>query len=97
MKPKSPVNPQKLSPGQKLIERADFDRAWRSTERIVIHAEVRLLSRRDVRYNPCDFDKIPFPVLGVVLQFREGSGEHVHQAEQGKGYTKDRRRIKPQT
>lgn len=95
MKPKTPVNPQKLSPGQKLIERSDFDRAWRGADRIVIHANVRLLDRREVKYNPCDFGRIPFPVLDVVLQFSQCSGEYVYQAKRGEGYTKDRRRVHP--
>lgn len=93
MKPKKPVNPQKLSPGQKLVERADFDRAWRGASRVAAHAEVTLLSRRKVKYNPCDFGRIPFPVLDVVLQFQEGSGEFVYVGN-GESYTKDRRRVK---
>ncbi len=97
MKPKQPVNPQKLSPGQKLVERADFDRAWRCAKQPVIHADVTLLSRRKVKYKPCDFDKIPFPVLDAVLQFSQGSGEYVYQAERGEGYTKDRRRVRAKT
>ena len=93
MKPKKPVNPQKLSPGQKLVERADFDRALRSASRVAVHAEVTLLNRRKVKYSPRDFGRIPFPVLDAVLQFEQGSGEFVYVGN-GEGYTKDRTKIR---
>lgn len=97
MKPKKPVNPQKLSPGQKLVERADFVKVLHGERRIerLSHVEVILLDRRKVTYKTRDLDKIPFPVLDVVLQFERGSGEFVYQVKRGEGYTKDRRRVKP--